>query len=141
MSATTGSDTELRNWAGNHRYRARELHRPTTVEQLQEFLSRARQVHVLGSRHSFNAVADAVELVSLDELPADVVVDRAAATVTCGGAVRYGELAGRLADEGLALHKLASLPHISVAGAVATATHGPGDRKSTRLNSSHANTS
>jgi alditol oxidase len=128
MSATTGSGTELRNWAGNHRYRARELHRPTGVEQLQEILSRAGQVHVLGSRHSFNAVADAAELVSLDGLPADVVVDREAGTVTCGGAVRYGELAGRLGEEGLALHNLASLPHISIAGAVATATHGSGAR-------------
>jgi hypothetical protein len=41
--------------------------------------------------------------------------------------VRYGDLAQALAVEGLALHNLASLPHISVAGAVATATHGSGD--------------
>ena len=31
-------------------------------------------------------------------------------------------------DAGFALHNLASLPHISVAGACATATHGSGDR-------------
>ena len=64
---------------------------------------------------------------SLDALPADTVVDRDAATVSFGATMRYGDLAAVLADEGLALHNLASLPHISVAGAVATATHGSGD--------------
>ena len=49
-------------------------------------------------------------------------------TVTFGGAVRYGDLALELAREGLALANLASLPHISIAGAVSTATHGSGDR-------------
>jgi alditol oxidase len=115
------------NWAGNYRYRARVVHRPTTVEQLQELVSRATRVRVLGSRHSFTGIADSDELVTLEAMPADVVVDRDARTVTVGGAVRYGELADRLRDEGLALGNLASLPHISVAGAVATATHGSGD--------------
>jgi hypothetical protein len=61
------------------------------------------------------------------ELVAGVVVDHAAGTVSCSGAVRYGELAEALAAEGMALANLASLPHISVAGAVATGTHGSGD--------------
>ncbi len=64
---------------------------------------------------------------SLDALPADIVVERDAATISFGATMRYGDLAAVLADEGLALHNLASLPHISVAGAVATATHGSGD--------------
>ena len=115
------------NWAGNYSYRADRLHRPATLEQVQEIVSRAPQVRVLGSRHSFNAIADSGELLSLDALPADVIVDRAAATVSFGAALRYGELAAVLDAEGLALHNLASLPHISVAGAVATATHGSGD--------------
>src|ERR671920_1914136 len=68
------------------------------------------------------------ELVTLDALPPDIVVDRAARTVSCSAAMRYGELAEALHAEGLALRNLASLPHISVAGAVATATHGSGDR-------------
>ena len=57
----------------------------------------------------------------------DIAVDHAAGTVGCAPGVRYGELAQALAVEGLALHNLASLPHICVAGAVATATHGSGD--------------
>jgi alditol oxidase len=117
----------LRNWSGNHTYRAERLHRPSSVEQLREIVAAAPHIRVLGSRHSFTAIGDAAELVSLDALPAGIVVDRAAATVTCSGATRYGELAAALEPEGLALGNLASLPHISVAGAVATATHGSGD--------------
>jgi alditol oxidase len=117
----------LANWAGNHVYRARELHRPSTVEQLAEVVARAPRVRVLGSRHSFNDIADSAELVSLEGLPADVAVDRAASTVSFSAGLRYGELAEALEAESLALHNLASLPHISVAGAVATATHGSGE--------------
>jgi xylitol oxidase len=115
------------NWAGTHTYAAARIHRPATLDAARAIVARAPRVRVLGSRHSFTAIADSDELISLDDVPANVVVDRAAATVTCGGAVRYGELARALDAEGLALHNLASLPHISIAGAVATATHGSGD--------------
>jgi len=118
---------EERNWAGTHRYRAEALHRPRTVEELQAIVSRAPRVRVLGSRHSFTDIADSDELVSLGALPADLAIDHAAGTVSFSSAVRYGDLADALAGAGLALHNLASLPHISVAGAVATATHGSGD--------------
>jgi alditol oxidase len=115
------------NWAGNYTYRAERLHRPSSVEELREIVAAARQIRVLGSRHSFTGIGDAAELVTLDELPPDIVVDRTARTVSCSAAVRYGALAEALKPEGLALRNLASLPHISVAGAVATATHGSGD--------------
>ena len=122
------------NWAGNYRYQARTLHRPSNLDQLREVVSAASSVHVLGSRHSFNGIADAEELISLealhseDALPAGVLVDHDAQTVSFGAGLKYGELVERLNDEGMALHNLASLPHISVAGAVATATHGSGVR-------------
>lgn len=122
----------LTNWAGNHTYPPGRVHRPGGLEELQEIVSRAPGVHVLGSRHSFNGIADAADLVSLEALhtgrgqPAAVAVDPGGRTVSVGGGVRYGELVERLDDAGLALHNLASLPHISVAGAVATATHGSG---------------
>jgi alditol oxidase len=94
---------------------------------VREIVAAAPRVRVLGSRHSFTDIADSVELVTLDGLAPNVVVDREAMTVTIGGAVRYGEIAVELAREGLALANLASLPHIAVAGAVSTATHGSGD--------------
>jgi alditol oxidase len=116
-----------KNWAGNYTYRARKLHRPSTIEQLQEILAKAPCVRVLGSRHSFNDIADSLELVTLEAMPMDVVVDHAADTVSFNAALKYGELVQKLNEEGVALHNLASLPHISVAGAVATATHGSGE--------------
>ena len=116
-----------RNWAGNYVYRAEKLHRPSTIEQLQETIAQTPGVRVLGSRHSFNDIADSSELVTLEDMPGDVVFDRAAGTVSFNAALKYGELVGALGAEGVALHNLASLPHISVAGAVATATHGSGD--------------
>src|SRR4030095_1854685 len=118
------SDT---NWAGNYTYRAGTLHRPSNVEQVRELVAGASRLRVLGSRHSFTDTPASSAMRSLDELPADVVVDHAAGTVSCSGGLRYGELAEALAVEGVALANLASLPHISVAGAVATATHGSGD--------------
>ncbi|MBA2366047.1 MAG: FAD-binding protein [Actinobacteria bacterium] len=115
------------NWAGNYRYRADKLHRPSTLEQVQEVIVNAPQIRVLGSRHSFTGIADSSELLTLDGLPADVVINHAAGTVSFSAGMRYGELAEALKAEGVALANLASLPHISVAGAVATATHGSGD--------------
>jgi xylitol oxidase len=122
----TEPHTPERNWAGNYTYRAQKLHRPTTVEQVQQIVAKAASVHVVGSRHSFNDIADSSELISLENLPADVVVDHQAQKVSFAGGVKYGHLAKTLNNEGVALHTLASLPHISVAGAVATATHGSG---------------
>src|SRR5215204_5782763 len=116
-----------RNWAGNYMYGAQKLHRPSTIEQVQEIVANAPRVRVLGSRHSFNDIADSLELITLETMPMDVVVDHAADTVSFNASLKYGELVQKLNEEGVALHNLASLPHISVAGAVATATHGSGD--------------
>jgi xylitol oxidase len=117
----------LTNWAGNYAYRAERVRRPGSVEELCELVAAAPRLRALGSRHSFTGIGDATELVALDDLPAGIAVDRAAGTVSCSAAVRYGELAEALRPEGLALRNLASLPHISVGGAIATATHGSGD--------------
>ena len=130
----TETSTPERNWAGNYTYRAEKLHRPQTLEELQEIVTKAPSVHALGSRHSFNEIADSSELISLEtltdvgSLPEAITVDRQANTVSFGGGVKYGELVETLNDEGLALHNMASLPHITVAGSISTATHGSGVR-------------
>jgi xylitol oxidase len=116
------------NWAGNVVYTAERVHKPTSVAELRELVATAPRIRVLGSRHSFNAIADSCQLVSLSGLRSQVEVDRQAGTVTCAAGITYGELARSLRAEGLALANLGSLPHISVAGSVATATHGSGDR-------------
>jgi len=116
------------NWGGNYAYRARHIHAPSSVEELQKIVSSSRRVRVLGARHSFTAIADAAELVTLDGIRPHIVIDSDAMTVSFGGALRYGELAMELERHGLALSNLGSLPHLAVAGAISTATHGSGDR-------------
>jgi xylitol oxidase len=116
-----------RNWAGNLTFSPSMVSRPRDIEELRGVIAGAQRVHVLGARHSFTSIADSSELVSLRMMPADVEYDSVAGTVTCGAAVTYGELARELASAGLALPNLPSLPHVSVAGAIATATHGSGD--------------
>ena len=117
-----------RNWAGNVEYRSATVHRPTTVDELRGMVVGSQRIHVVGTRHSFNEIADAEHLISLDGLPDDVVFDPATGTVELNPAMTYGRLAPMLRARGLALHNLASLPHISIGGAIATGTHGSGDR-------------
>jgi xylitol oxidase len=113
----------VRNWAGNVTYRASVVHRPETLDELRRIVAAAPNLRALGSRHTFNALADADEQVSLEALPADVVLEDGAVSFNAG--LTYGELAQHLEGHA-ALHNLASLPHISVAGAIATGTHGSG---------------
>ena len=92
-------------------------------------MASTRQVRALGTGHSFNTLADTPgDLVSLAGLPPVIDVDTANASVSAGAGLAYGELAARLNAAGRALHNLGSLPHISVAGACATGTHGSGER-------------
>ncbi|HYN75178.1 MAG TPA: D-arabinono-1,4-lactone oxidase [Candidatus Limnocylindria bacterium] len=124
-----GGDPVGTNWAGNHTYRAGRLVRPRTVEEVCELVAQSAAVRAVGSRHSFSDLTDTRgTLVDLSDLPADVRIDEASAGVAVSGAVRYGDLAAVLQQRGWALSAMASLPHISVAGAVATGTHGSGDR-------------
>ncbi|MGV9455107.1 D-arabinono-1,4-lactone oxidase [Streptomyces sp. NPDC003635] len=117
------------NWAGNITYAAKELHRPHSLDALRALVAGSERVRVLGSGHSFNEIAEpgaAGVLLSLAGMPGEIEVDTAARTVRVGGGVRYAELARVVHGHGLALPNMASLPHISVAGSVATGTHGSG---------------
>jgi xylitol oxidase len=118
----------LTNWAGNVVFGATEVHRPRSVPVLQSLVAGSRRIRALGTGHSFSAIADTGgALVATADLPAVMEIDHERASVTVGGGVRYGDLARHLHAAGYALPSLASLPHISVAGACATATHGSGD--------------
>ncbi|MBU3866262.1 FAD-binding protein [Streptomyces sp. 4503] len=115
------------NWAGNITFSAARLHHPDTVDELRRIVRSADQVRVLGTGHSFNRIADTEgDLVNLDRLPHRVEIDPGKRTATIGAGMRYAQVAQALHTEGLALANLASLPHITVAGACATATHGSG---------------
>jgi alditol oxidase len=117
------------NWAGNVAFSAATLLRPTSADELRAMVAGHRKVRVLGAGHSFSPIADSPDaIVTLDRMPREIDLDSASATVRAGGAVRYAELAAELDKSGFALANLASLPHITVAGATATGTHGSGDR-------------
>jgi alditol oxidase len=123
----TASDEALVNWAGNYRYSTDRLYRAETLPQVQDFVRRHAQLKVLGTRHCFNGIADStINLLSLREMDRVVALDPASRTVTVEAGMSYGQLCPYLHEHGFALHNLASLPHISIAGACATATHGSG---------------
>ena len=116
-----------RNWAGNIAYRAGRYHEPTSVDEVCSAVAAATKVRAVGSRHSFNTIADTDgDQMSLTAMDRVVDIDTVRGTVTVEGGIQYGELAVQLQSQGMALANLASLPHISVAGTCATATHGSG---------------
>ena len=115
------------NWAGNFTYGASRFLVPGTVEEAREAVSAADKVAVVGSRHCFNDIADTTGThISLERLNRVLSLDKASSQVTVEGGIRYSEIGPPLHEQGYALHNTASLPHISIAGACATATHGSG---------------
>ena len=119
---------KLKNWAGNLEYSTENLYAAQTLDQVQEFLKKQSSLKVLGTRHCFNKIADSKrQFISLKDMDQVIALDTAARTVTVGGGLTYGHLSPYLDGKGWALHNLASLPHISIAGACSTATHGSGE--------------
>jgi len=128
LLAWAGAD-KLTNWAGNLEYSTASLYAAKSLEQVQDFVKKQAKLKVLGSRHCFNNIADSKDtFLSLKALDEIVSLDPQARTVTVGAGITYGQLSPLLHNKGFALHNLASLPHISVAGACTTATHGSGEK-------------
>ena len=120
-------DKTLMNWAGNYRYGTETLANTRSIDAVRQELKTPGKLKVLGTRHCFNGIADSTHrFLSLKEMDQVVALDAKARTVTVEAGVTYGQLGPYLHDRGFALHNLASLPHISVVGACATATHGSG---------------
>jgi xylitol oxidase len=117
----------LKNWAGNLTFSTDHVFYPKSVQEVQQLVKTHTKLKVLGTRHCFNSIADSKDnLLSTKELNNVLSLDKKAHTVTVEGGIKYGELAPYLHKEGFALNNLASLPHISVAGSITTATHGSG---------------
>lgn len=117
----------MKNWAGNLEYSAAHVRRPESLVDLAGVVAAADRVKALGSRHSFNRVADTDGVhVLLDVMPQGIELDTQRQVVRVSGGVSYGALCRELEKSGFAVHNLASLPHISVAGAIQTGTHGSG---------------
>ena len=126
--ASAGDTAPRTNWSGNYTYSTDRLYQPATLTEVQKVVKSCDRLRVLGARHCFNSIADSTAAqVSLSHLN-QMELDKDSSTVTVGGGVTYSELAPYLDGHGYALPNLASLPHISVPGAIATATHGSGSR-------------
>ena len=120
---------KLKNWAGNIEYSTDKLYSATSLEQVREYVKKESRLKVLGTRHCFNNIADSKdEFLSVKPMDQVISIDAAKSTVTMGAGITYGQLGPYLDSKGFALHNLASLPHISVAGACSTATHGSGEK-------------
>ncbi len=123
------SGGKLKNWAGNFEYSTERLYSASSLEQVQKFVKQQSSLKVLGTRHCFNRIADSThQLLSLKSMDKVVALNPEARTVTVEAGMSYGQLCPYLDGKGFALHNLASLPHISIAGACSTATHGSGDK-------------
>jgi xylitol oxidase len=123
------SKNRLQNWAGNLEYSTDRLYSASSLEQVRTYVKKQSKLKVLGTRHCFNNIADSthtfLSLKSMDEV---VALEPEAHTVTVDAGMTYGQLCPYLHNKGYALHNLASLPHISIAGACSTATHGSGEK-------------
>ena len=127
--AAWASGARLKNWAENLEYGTDQLHAARSLHEVQEFVRKRARLKVLGTRHCFNTIADSRHgFLSLAEMGDVVALDAAARTVTVQAGLRYGALCPYLEEKGFALHNLASLPHIGVAGACSTGTHGSGEK-------------
>jgi len=129
ISSIARAGGALTNWAGNLTYSTDKLDEATTIEQVRSFVRSHEKVKALGTRHCFNSIADSRHrFISLKAMHEVVSLDRDKRTVTVEAGITYGQLCPYLDQKGFALHNLASLPHISVAGACSTATHGSGEQ-------------
>jgi len=124
---TLAQKQKLKNWAGNLEYSTSNVFYPKSVKEVQDLVKKTLKLRTLGTRHCFNTIADSKDnLISTKELNKVISLDTNARNVTVEAGIKYGELCPYLDEKGFALHNLASLPHISVAGSCATATHGSG---------------
>lgn len=116
------------NWSGHLAYSATRFHQPTSLAQVRAIVRQADRVRVIGSRHCFNDIADTTgDLLWLGHLDVPVEIDAARRRAVIHAGMTYEALCPQLQAAGFALPNLASLKHITVIGAVATATHGSGN--------------
>ncbi len=120
---------KLKNWAGNLEFSTDKLYTAVSMQEVKDYVKKESKLKVLGTRHCFNNIADSKDcFLSLKPMSEVISIDPVARTATVAAGITYGQLSPYLDSKGFALHNLASLPHISVAGACTTATHGSGEK-------------
>ncbi len=121
----------FRNWAGNQVCLPAEMASPRSVEEVAATVSRAAEsglrVKAVGAGHSFTAAAmtDGV-MMSLDAVADVESIDVERGRITVGAGIRLKDLNAVLDAAGLAMPNLGDIAYQSIAGAIATATHGTG---------------
>jgi L-gulonolactone oxidase len=122
-----------RNWAGDERCAPAAVERPGSVAEIAAALERAaaagQRVRVAGSGHSFSdLVCTDGRLLSLGRMDRVLDVDRASGRVRVEAGITIRALSAALATHGLALENLGDIDVQTIAGAIATGTHGTGAR-------------
>ncbi len=117
----------VENYGRTWSFRPANLATPATVEELRRVVRGARELRVMGAGHSWSTgIVTNDTLVSLDRLRRVLDVDRRALRVTVEAGIRLKDLIRELERVGLALENLGSIAEQSIAGAIATGTHGSG---------------
>jgi alditol oxidase len=117
----------MQNWSKNIDFGEKTYLQPQSLTELQEMIRSHTKIRARGSAHSFNEIANSDHhAINLSKMPRVIEVNEVKRSVKVSAGMTYGELAPVLDKEGWALHNLASLPHISIAGSIATGTHGSG---------------
>lgn len=117
------------NWAGNHSCLAENYFEPESEEQIIEVVRFAvkhqKKIRVVGSGHSFSPIAISNEiLVSLKNYRKLISVTKN--SITCQGGMYLHELYSVLKENKLSLANFGVINKQTVAGALATGTHGSG---------------
>jgi xylitol oxidase len=117
----------MQNWSKNIDFNEKGFLQPQSLSELQEMVRSHTRIRARGSAHSFNEIANTDHYaINLSKMPQVIEVNQEKRLVKVSAGLTYGELAPALDKQGWALHNLASLPHISIAGSIATGTHGSG---------------
>ncbi|WP_235948651.1 FAD-binding protein [Candidatus Frankia alpina] len=135
MGSPLEEPTAWRNWAGNETAQAVRLARPRTAEEASAVVIAAvrdgRRVRAVGAGHAMNAIGrpdDGGVQVALDRCADLVALDGGSGLVTVRGGMTLRRLNRLLAEAGLALTNQGHGEQATIAGAIATGTHGTGAR-------------
>jgi FAD-linked oxidoreductase len=117
------------NWSRGQTCTPAEHVRPGNRAELSAAVARGHAVRVAGAGHSFSGgVATDGTLLSLERMDRVLDVDRAGGLVRAEAGIPLHRLVRELHGHGLALPNLGDIDVQSLAGALATGTHGTGVR-------------
>lgn len=117
----------VRNFGRNVRFVPRRRVLPRTVDELATVIRESKRIRAVGAAHSWSpAIVTDDTLVSLDRMREVIAIDRERSQVTVQAGLRLRELNRHLDRHGLALANLGSIDSQSIAGVIATGTHGTG---------------